>query len=281
MTRNGQTHPGSVAHLQRAQRSNDIMPTSLCAELILPMRRLATDGLEAWEVAKERGYEGLVAKDEASPYQAGESRSWLKIKVRQDGRFLVGGVGETVDGSPRLFLGEEVEGELVYRGTVELGVGSGLVGELLKRGRPRRSSPFEGFRSRKITWLEPTVAVEVVTYGRLQQGWLREPAWALTCWPYRNTALRDDGRTHPRALRRSPKGGRPRYTAGPRRRGKPKHSHRGHPVPGPRKRRSQAVRERKTSVLRACRVPNPATRLNVVQGPKPLFEPQRSVTSRS
>jgi len=26
---------------------------------------------------------------------------------------------------------------------------------------------------------------------------------------------------------------RPRYTAGPRRRGKPKHSHRGHPVPGP------------------------------------------------
>src|SRR5439155_27178943 len=36
---------------------------------------------------------------------------------------------------------------------------------------------------------------------------------------------------HPRALRRSPKGGRPRYTAGPRRRGKPKHFHRGHPVP--------------------------------------------------
>jgi len=30
-------------------------------------------------------------------------------------------------------------------------------------------------------------------------------------------------------------------------------------VPGPWKRRSQAVRERKTSVLRACRVPNPRT----------------------
>src|SRR2546422_11745059 len=35
------------------------------------------------------------------------------------------------------------------------------------------------------------------------------------------------------ALRRSPKRGRPRYTAGPRRRGKAKHSLRGHPVPGP------------------------------------------------
>src|SRR3989442_5789532 len=35
-----------------------------------------------------------------------------------------------------------------------------------------------------------------------------------------------------------------------------KHSHRRHPFPGPWKRRSQAVREQKTSVLRACRVPN-------------------------
>src|SRR2546425_5402321 len=49
----------------------------------------------------------------------------------------------------------------------------------------------------------------------------------------------------------------------------------------PWKRRSQAVRERKTSVLRACRVPNPAKRLNVMQRPKTLFEPQRSMTSRS
>src|SRR5947199_19501 len=44
-------------------------------------------------------------------------------------------------------------------------------------------------------------------------------------------------------------------------------------VPGPWKRRNQAVRERKTSVLRACRVPNPAKRLNVMQRPKTLFEP--------
>src|SRR5256886_1980735 len=53
------------------------------------------------------------------------------------------------------------------------------------------------------------------------------------------------------------------------------------PFPAPWKRRSQAMRERKTSVLRACRVPNPANRLNVVQRPKSLFESQRSMTSRS
>src|SRR5262249_22281341 len=144
------------------------------AELILPVRRLPADGLEAWKLVKERGYEGLVAKDGASSYQAGESRSWKKIKVRQDGQFLVGGIGEIADGSPRLFIGEDVNGRLVYRGTVDLGVGRALV-ELLRRGRQRPTPPFEGLRFRRVTWLEPTVAIEV-SYGRLQQGWLREPA---------------------------------------------------------------------------------------------------------
>ena len=47
------------------------------AQLILPVRRLPADGLEAWELVKGHGYEGLVAKDGGSPYQAGESRSWV------------------------------------------------------------------------------------------------------------------------------------------------------------------------------------------------------------
>src|SRR5437867_5611016 len=85
---------------------------------------------------------------------------------------------------------------------------------------------------------------------------------------------------HPRARRRSSKGGRPQYIAGPRRGGNRSTLIADISFPS-RKRRSQAVRERKTSVLRACRVPNPAKRLNVVQRSKTLFEPQRSMTSRS
>src|SRR5438034_10436263 len=93
---------------------------------------------------------------------------------------------------------------------------------------------------------------------------------ALTCWPYRNTALRDGARTSTRTssvakwrtasihCRPAP----PRQTEALSSR-----TSRSRPW----KRRSQAVRERKTSVLRACRVPNPAKRLNVVQRPKTLF----------
>jgi len=46
------------------------------------VRRLALDGLDAWAEVVERGYEGLVAKDEASAYESGRTRRWLKVKQK-------------------------------------------------------------------------------------------------------------------------------------------------------------------------------------------------------
>jgi ATP-dependent DNA ligase len=44
------------------------------------VRRLAADGLEAWQQVVDRGYEGYVAKEDASAYHAGATRRWLKVK---------------------------------------------------------------------------------------------------------------------------------------------------------------------------------------------------------
>jgi bifunctional non-homologous end joining protein LigD len=49
-------------------------------DLVLPVRRLADNGLKAWQQVLERGYEGLVAKDPASLYVGGRSLQWLKVK---------------------------------------------------------------------------------------------------------------------------------------------------------------------------------------------------------
>src|SRR5579871_4114158 len=51
--------------------------------VLTPSRRLARDGLAAFRTARRRGYEGLVAKDLASPYVEARSGSWLKVKVHQ------------------------------------------------------------------------------------------------------------------------------------------------------------------------------------------------------
>jgi bifunctional non-homologous end joining protein LigD len=46
--------------------------------VIFPARRLLAHGLEAWEQVLERGYEGLVGKDETAPYRGGRTLSWLR-----------------------------------------------------------------------------------------------------------------------------------------------------------------------------------------------------------
>src|SRR5499425_1039390 len=58
------------------------------SELVFPVRRLAPDGLAAWQQVIERGYEGYVAKDEASSYEPGPTKRWLKVKQKD---WTVGG----------------------------------------------------------------------------------------------------------------------------------------------------------------------------------------------
>ena len=49
------------------------------------MRRLARNGFEAWSEVIARDYEGYVAKDESSLYDAGLTRRWLKVKQKGSG----------------------------------------------------------------------------------------------------------------------------------------------------------------------------------------------------
>jgi len=49
--------------------------------LILLARRLRPNGFAAWTEVIHRGWEGMVGKDPESPYVAGRSLKWLKVKV--------------------------------------------------------------------------------------------------------------------------------------------------------------------------------------------------------
>jgi ATP-dependent DNA ligase len=69
----------SPALCDRRARLEDVVANN---DLVFPVRRLAADGLEAWKQVVERGYEGYVAKDEASVYEGGLTRRWLKVKQK-------------------------------------------------------------------------------------------------------------------------------------------------------------------------------------------------------
>jgi len=52
------------------------------ADLVVPVGRLAANGLDAWAQVVGNGYEGLVAKDERSVYEGGPTRGWLNVKQK-------------------------------------------------------------------------------------------------------------------------------------------------------------------------------------------------------
>jgi hypothetical protein len=57
------------------------------------------------------------------------------------------------------------------------GLGLRTAQAILRHGRERPASPFHGFNvSRAVTWLEPTLSVDV-TYSELMEGRLRDPVY--------------------------------------------------------------------------------------------------------
>ena len=92
--------------------------------VLLIAERLAENSFRAYRLAKRRGFEGVVAKDAASPYVEGRSRYWLKIKIRKEEEFIIGGYTEPA-GSRKYFgallLGAYKQGVLRYVGKVGTG----------------------------------------------------------------------------------------------------------------------------------------------------------------
>jgi bifunctional non-homologous end joining protein LigD len=147
------------------------------ANMVFAARRLPENGLAAWGVVKERGYEGLVAKDAESTYRSGPTRSWIKCKIRREARFVLGGIIGLPYTFAGILVGQRVGRRLLYRGIVEWGLGLGSAQDLLRRGWERSTSPFHDFRlSRGVTWLEPTLEIELM-YSELMEGRLRDPVY--------------------------------------------------------------------------------------------------------
>ena len=77
-TRTGAPHGAAFARSARPRLEKAVAGS----KLVLPARRLAKNGFEAWAEVIAHDYEGLVAKEEASLYEAGPTRRWLKVKQK-------------------------------------------------------------------------------------------------------------------------------------------------------------------------------------------------------
>ena len=152
-------------------------------ERLLLARRLAENGLAAYRVAKRKGYEGVVAKDLASPYVEGRSRQWLKVKVRQEDEFVI--VGYTAPRGDRryfgaLLLGAYDHGALRYVGKVGTGFGESTLASLIRAFKPlvRKTPPLvDPPRERGITYLAPRLVAQIAFEEWTADRKLRQPAF--------------------------------------------------------------------------------------------------------
>lgn len=107
--------------------------------ILIPSRRLAKNGLEAFREAKRRGFEGLVAKDLSARYAEGRSRDWLKVKAHQEDEFVIGGFTKPAGARKHfgaLLLGAYQDGKLHFVGKVGTGFDETSLSSLYKKFRP-------------------------------------------------------------------------------------------------------------------------------------------------
>jgi bifunctional non-homologous end joining protein LigD len=152
---------------------------------------LASNGLKAFEVAKKKGYEGLVAKEISAPYVSGRSKKWLKVKVHQEDEFLIVGYTEP-EGARKhfgaLLLAAYAGGELRYVGKVGTGFDQKSLASLYRKFQPlvrAKSAVMDPPRERDLTFLAPRLVAQIAYSELTQDRKLRQPVFL---------GLRDDKR---------------------------------------------------------------------------------------
>jgi bifunctional non-homologous end joining protein LigD len=148
------------------------------------------DGDALFQVARERGLEGVVAKRVDSVYREGRrTRDWLKIKTEHNEEFVVAGYtrggGRRAGTFGSLVLAVNEGGELRYVGNVGTGFDDAEIGKLLALLEPLRRDlpPFPvepklpRVRKGDVHWVEPRVIVQVRFGEWTHDGHLRHPAY--------------------------------------------------------------------------------------------------------
>ena len=148
-------------------------------------RHVPEKGKSFFREVVAKGFEGVMAKSDASPYLIGKrSRYWLKIKPKRSSVCSIIGYtrGEGYRGRSfgALLIATRDEERWVYRGKV----GSGFDGEDLERllslleplktGQP--AFPVPG-RPRDIQWVAPSLRCEVVYQEMTKGGHFRAPVF--------------------------------------------------------------------------------------------------------
>jgi len=125
-------------------------------------------GLALFEVARQKGLEGILAKKRSSHYEERRSHEWLKIKVTQTVDCVIGGYTDP-EGSRQYFgsivLGlYDKKGRLIHVGQAGTGFNQAMLKEIwqvLKELETNRSPFYGDVDAANVHWVKPERVAEI------------------------------------------------------------------------------------------------------------------------
>jgi bifunctional non-homologous end joining protein LigD len=143
------------------------------------------EGVLFYNVAKDKGLEGIIAKHSQSVYEAGRrSRQWLKVKTQLTQEAVIAGVTEP--GGGRKYFGALVLGvyegdELIYIGHAGGGFAEKDLKDIHEKLEPliQKECPFpvKPETNGPATWVKPELVCEVALSGWTEDGVMRHPVF--------------------------------------------------------------------------------------------------------
>lgn len=141
-------------------------------------------GDEFFELCRQQGLEGSIAKRGDRPYRSGRGRDWLKCKAWERALFVVGGWDRSPDAIGQLgalLVGYFTPaGDFVYAGRIGHGTDEAGARQLHDRlaAAEQKAFPFSSRLSKKeaagARWCEPRVVVAVRFAGATHGGRIRQ-----------------------------------------------------------------------------------------------------------
>jgi bifunctional non-homologous end joining protein LigD len=168
--------------LRRKELLKKILPSS---PRIRFSDHVGKEGVLFFNVVREKGLEGIIAKHAQSLYDAGRrSRQWLKVKTRLTQEGVIAGFTEPGGGRKHfgaLVLGLFYGDELMYIGHVGGGFSERDLKDIREKLAPliQKECPFKVTpeTNARVTWVRPELVCEVGLSGWTEDDVMRQPVF--------------------------------------------------------------------------------------------------------
>lgn len=168
-----------LTHLPLTERKELLNKALIESDRLAISRSIYKGGIELFQLTKEQGLEGIVAKKKDSRYQFDKrTKDWIKIKNLLDDDFIVCGWIHKRNPMTSIVLGKyDSANRLVYKGHVTLGI-SGADFMRISTHRQLEFPPFDAPPGNEnAVWIEPDLVCTVMFMEYTSNGGMRQPVF--------------------------------------------------------------------------------------------------------